>query len=82
MAAMAPVVSRPVEGNCPECGAPVAMPLHVPSLVMDELRESAAGIHQEIHAIAESYHWDEAAILAMPQLRRRAYADTIRGQVV
>jgi hypothetical protein len=80
MAAMAPVVSRPVEGSCPECGTAVAMPLHVPSLVMDELRESAAGIHEEIHAIAGTYHWDEATILEMPQIRRRAYADTIRGR--
>ena len=65
MAAMAPVVSRPMEGICPECGERVAMPLHVPSLVMDELKDSAATIHEEIHAIAETYHWDEATILAM-----------------
>ena len=52
--------------------------LHVSSLVLDELRASAAGVHREIHAIAATYHWDESAILAMPQLRRQAYTDAIR----
>lgn len=78
MESMAPLVSRPLAGNCPECGQPVTMPLHVPKLVMDELRLSAAGVHDEIHAIAAAYHWTEASILAMPQSRRRAYAETIR----
>jgi hypothetical protein len=35
-------------------------------------------VHREIHAIAASHHWDESAILAMPQLRRLAYTDAIR----
>jgi hypothetical protein len=54
------------------------MPLNVPRLVMEELRSGAAGVHEEIHVIAAAYHWAEAAILAMPQSRRRAYAETIR----
>jgi hypothetical protein len=78
MEAMAPLVSRPLVGSCPECGQTVKVPLHVPSLVMDELRAQAAGVHEEIHVIAATYHWSEVAILAMPQSRRRAYAETIR----
>ena len=54
------------------------MPLNVPRLVMDELRARAGEVHEEIHVIAAAYHWAEAAILAMPQSRRRAYAETIR----
>jgi hypothetical protein len=78
MEAMAPGVSRPLTGNCPECGEALTMALHVPRLVMDELVNNATGIHEETDAIAATYHWDEAAILAMPQRRRRAYAETIR----
>lgn len=78
METMAPLVSRSLEGSCPECGEPVSVYLHVPRLVMDELEASAAGIHEEIHSLAAAYHWDEASILAMPQRRRRAYAETIR----
>jgi hypothetical protein len=82
MEAMAPAVSRPVAGVCAACDAPVTMPLHVPRLVMDELRMAASGVHQQTHAIAEAYHWDEASILAMPQARRQAYVEMIRQVAV
>jgi hypothetical protein len=78
METMAPLVSRPLEGECPECGRAVTMPMHVPKLVMDELRLSAAGVHDDIDSIARSYHWEEAAILALPQGRRQTYAELIR----
>jgi hypothetical protein len=72
---------HPDRRSCRACGEQLTMPLHVPRLVMDELRMSAVGVHDEIHAIAQTYHWDEATILAMPQSRRQAYAETIRRQV-
>lgn len=78
MAAMAPRVSRVMEGICPACGAALKMLLYVPELVMNELRFAAAGVHEEIHAIAAAYHWDEQSILAMPQVRRQAYVETIQ----
>lgn len=79
MEAMAPAVSRPIAGVCAACGAGVTLQLHVPSFVLDELRSSAAGVHGEIHAIAAAYHWQESAILGLPQLRRQAYTDAIRS---
>ena len=78
MEAMTPAISRPITGPCAACGATLNPQLHVPSFVLDELCGSAAGVHSEIHAIAATYHWDESAILAMPQLRRQAYTDAIR----
>jgi hypothetical protein len=78
MESMSPTVSRPIDGVCAACGAALNPQLHVSSLVLDELRASAAGVHREIHTIAATYHWDESAILAMPQLRRLAYSDAIR----
>jgi hypothetical protein len=79
MEAMAPNVSRPIAGACAACGAAVTFQLYVPSLVLDELRASAAGVHSEIHAIAATYHWRESAILALPQVRRQAYTEAIRS---
>jgi hypothetical protein len=78
MESMSPTVSRPIDGVCAACGGALNPQLHVSSLVLDELRASAAGVHREIHAIAATYHWDESALLAMPQLRRLAYTDAIR----
>jgi hypothetical protein len=77
MEAMAPLVSRPLTGKCPECGEPVTVSLHVARFVMDELQRSAAGTHEQIDAIAAAYHWNEGDILAMPERRRRAYAEMI-----
>jgi hypothetical protein len=81
MEAMAPTVSRPIAGFCAACGAGMNLQFHVPSLVLDELRASATGVHSEIHAIAATYHWQESAILALPQLRRQAYTEAIRHGV-
>jgi hypothetical protein len=78
MAVMAPEVSRPVIGRCPACGAGVRAGLHLPSLVMTELRRAAAGLPEEVHLIASAYHWDEAAILALPRKRRQGYAERAR----
>ena len=78
MAAMAPDVSRPIAGDCPACGATVEAPLHVARVVVGELRRAAAAVHDDVDLIARSYHWPEATILALPQDRRRAYAERIR----
>ena len=78
MAAMAPEVSRPIAGTCPSCDATVEAPLHVTRVVMAELRRAAGAVHDEVDLIARAYHWPEAAILALPQDRRRAYAERIR----
>jgi hypothetical protein len=79
MEAMAPTVSRPIAGACAACGASVTLQLHVPSLVLNELRASASGVHREVHTIAATYHWQESLILALPQIRRQAYTEAIRS---
>lgn len=78
MAAMAPEVSRPVAGTCPDCAAAVQAPLHVARVVLGELRRAAGAVHDDVDLIARTYHWPEAEILALPQDRRRAYAERIR----
>jgi hypothetical protein len=78
MAAMAPNVSRDIAGDCPACGAAVRAPLHVGRIVVGELSRAAAAVHDEVDLIARAYHWPEATILALPQDRRRAYAERIR----
>jgi hypothetical protein len=79
MATIAPEVSRPISGACPACAAAVVAPLHVTTLVVAELRRAASAVHDEVDLIARAYHWPEATILALPQMRRRAYADRIRA---
>jgi hypothetical protein len=78
MEAMAPIVSRPIAGICAACSAELTLHLHVPTLVLNELRTSSSRVHSEVHTIAATYHWQETAILALPQLRRQAYIEAIR----
>jgi hypothetical protein len=78
MEALAPAVSREIEGVCPSCEKPVKAILQVPRLVVEELMQAVAGIFAEVDLLASEYHWAEAAIVAMPQRRRKAYAEKIR----
>jgi hypothetical protein len=79
MAAMAPEVSRPIAGQCPECEGVVEAPLHLTRLVIGEIVRDAASLPEEVDLIAQAYHWAEADILALPRSRRRAYAERIRA---
>ena len=75
MAAMTPTLSGPVEGVCPHCGAAVHLHFDVPSFVMNEVRVQAAELFEEVHLLAERYHWSEEQIVALPSRRRRHYAN-------
>lgn len=78
MGAMAPEVSRPIDGRCPACGAHLQVMFDVPSFVLGEMRRAFAATAAEVDLIASAYHWSEAAILALPRARRQSYADRIR----
>jgi hypothetical protein len=78
MSAMAPELSRIVGGSCPACGAPLRAHLSVARMVLGELRQNAAQLHDEVDLIARNYHWPQLEILALPLTRRRAYVERIR----
>ncbi len=78
MAALAPSLNGNLRGPCPECGASVSLQFDVVRYVLAELRQEAEQLHEDVHLIAQAYHWAEADILALPRPRRTAYADLIR----
>jgi hypothetical protein len=80
MSRLAPEVSRIITGQCPTCGSALSMTLNVPQLVVDEFRRSASTLHDDVHLLAQAYHWDEKTILAMPRVRRQTYSDRIRSR--
>lgn len=77
MEAIAPSLYGELEGSCPECGATVAIAFDPQRYVVDELRQRAAFVFEEVHLIAERYRWSEDAILTMPRARRARYAELI-----
>ncbi|HEY6390957.1 MAG TPA: hypothetical protein VIX89_06755 [Bryobacteraceae bacterium] len=74
---IAPCLSQPLQGICVECKQALSIHFDVYSFVLRELRRRAAQIYQDVHLIAQRYHWPESRILAMPSIRRQQYAGMI-----
>jgi hypothetical protein len=67
--AMAPEVTSACQTTCPSCGAENSVPLDLYAWFDDRTSD----LYAEIHALASSYHWHEAEILALPRARRHIY---------
>ena len=80
MGAMAPSLSRTIEGKCPECGCLVELYFDIETYVLRELSDHAAGIYQDVHLLAFHYKWPEDRILALPRNRRMQYVELLRSQ--
>jgi len=78
MEAMAPSLSCELQGECPECGGSVMVQFDARWFCLRELRDRAEFIYQDVDLLARRYHWSETEILAMPQIRRAAYAELAR----
>jgi hypothetical protein len=80
MEAMAPRLSRPMLGRCPECKADIPFYFDVHSFVLQELRDHAASVYHDVHLLALHYKWPEGQILELPRSRRMQYAEMLREQ--
>ena len=78
MAAIAPNLSSDVHGACPECHEVIRVAFEPRRYCIDELRQQARFVMEEIDLLAERYHWSEREILALPNRRRMAYAELAR----
>lgn len=70
---IAPEVAVAVLAACPACG-------HENEIEIDPylgLESDGDVLYDEIHALAATYHWSEAEILALPQDRRQRYLTLI-----
>jgi hypothetical protein len=68
-----PAVCNQLRVTCPECGREQYAELdHYDLAAMNEHY-----FYDEVHTLASHYHWSEAAILDLPQARRRLYLDLI-----
>jgi hypothetical protein len=74
---MAPVLSGPLAGKCPECASETEIYFDVESFVLSELRDQAAFLYRDVHLLAKHYHWPEEAILALPRYRRLQYTEML-----
>jgi hypothetical protein len=78
MQVMAPPLSGDLEGICPDCGARITVYFDPRQFCLQELRNRAAFVYEDIDTLAQRYCWSEHAILAMPNTRRASYAELAR----
>jgi hypothetical protein len=74
--AVAPDIGDRVATTCPTCGATTEAAIDPLVFALPRPDE----ILRETHLIARAYHWDEAAIHALPASRRHAYAQIIAAE--
>lgn len=80
MEALAPNLCNTLQGVCPECGTTVDIYFDPEQFTLQELRNQAAFIFDDIHLLASHYQWSEAEILALLHHRRHRYAERIRQE--
>lgn len=78
MERLAPPLSTPLGGRCPQCGAPITALFHARDYCLRELRDRARFVFDDIDVLAERYHWSERAILTLPLTRRTHYVERAR----
>lgn len=78
MESLAPSLAGPLEGRCPNCAAPIAAQFEARLYCLQELRDRARFVYDDIDALAERYHWSERAILTLPHVRRTNYVERAR----
>ena len=70
---LSPAVCNQLLVTCPECGREQQAELdHYDLGYLD-----GSGFYDEVHMLASHYHWSEAAILDLPQAKRRLYLGLI-----
>lgn len=78
MAAMAPQLVSDLQGVCPDCGAVITARFEARRYCLQEMRDRACFVYDDIEALAQRYHWSERAILSLPNARRASYAELAR----
>ncbi|MFI0793727.1 hypothetical protein ACH4OY_13705 [Micromonospora rubida] len=61
--------------GCPVCGTQTVTGLDVAVLLWAEIEAYAAGLIDDVHALASAYGWTETQVLALSPARRAAYLE-------
>ena len=67
-----------IELICPECGTSRSVDLDIGRFLWTEIRSAAMRLMRDVHVLASAYGWQESAILAMSDTRRRTYLEMIQ----
>lgn len=74
-----PCMDFTLDLSCPDCAHEWSEPFDVPAFLWEEMELQARRLLHEVHALAGAYGWSEPQILALSDVRRRAYLERILG---
>jgi hypothetical protein len=66
--------------TCPACSTTFDADLDIAGFVWNELRGRARRLLHEVAVLARAFGWTERQVLALPERRRAAYLDLVRGE--
>jgi hypothetical protein len=72
-----PCMDLAIDLMCPACAHKWSAAFDAPGFLWEEIEACARRLLDEVHVLACSYGWDEAEILALSDVRRRAYLDRV-----
>jgi hypothetical protein len=72
-----PCLDLTLDLSCPACNHAWSAPFDVPAYLWEEIDARARRLLDEVHALARTYCWSEEQILALSEVRRRAYLDRV-----
>ena len=78
MAELAPPLSGLMQGQCPDCRTPITVRFEARLFCLQELRNRARFVYDDVDTLALRYHWSEQEILNLTYVRRAAYAERAR----
>ncbi|MCA1572106.1 MAG: hypothetical protein LC798_17680 [Chloroflexi bacterium] len=80
MAEADPLAEVVISLTCPACATTFDADLDIAAFVWTELRARARLALHEVAVLARAFGWTEAQVLALPERRRQAYLDLVRGE--
>jgi len=80
MEAVAPVLDRSINVQCPECGAEQGVRFDIQEYLLTALEQDKPTLLWEVHLIASAYGWSRGEILSLARGERRQYVDLIESE--
>jgi hypothetical protein len=77
MAALSPSLHDELHAECPSCRVVQIVVFDPIAYVLQELRDQARWVFDDVHVLASAYHWPERDILALPRRRRHEYIERV-----
>ena len=75
-----PLMTLELQTDCPACGLQFNLPLDLELQLLSLLQREQRILFNQVHTLAQHYHWNEGDIMALPPRRRRYYISLLQRE--